>query len=45
MIASIDDTLSRMSGATLVDHFYADALATLSDRMQGLAHSLGLGVR
>jgi putative nucleotidyltransferase with HDIG domain len=44
-LASIDDTLAHMSGTTLVDHFYSDALATLSDRMQRLAQSLGLGVR
>ncbi|MDH4139829.1 MAG: HD domain-containing protein, partial [Coriobacteriia bacterium] len=36
----VDETMGRMSGETLVDHFYADAMATLSDRMRLLAHSL-----
>ena len=38
----VDQTMGRMSGHTLVDHFYADAVGGLSDRMRRLAHSLDL---
>ncbi len=38
----LDATLSRVSGSTLVDHFYADAYAGFSERMQQLAAELGL---
>ena len=40
----VDKTMGRMSGHTLVDHFYSDAVAGLSDRMRRLAHSLDLYV-
>ncbi|MHB9004165.1 MAG: HD domain-containing phosphohydrolase [Coriobacteriia bacterium] len=36
----MDETMGRMSGASLVDHFYADAAGGLSDRMRTLAVSL-----
>jgi putative nucleotidyltransferase with HDIG domain len=36
----MDETMGRMSGASLVDHFYADAAGGLSDRMRALAVSL-----
>lgn len=36
----MDETMGRMSGASLVDHFYADAAGGLSDRMRALAISL-----
>lgn len=36
----MDETMGRMSGASLVDHFYADAAGGLSDRMRMLAVSL-----
>jgi putative nucleotidyltransferase with HDIG domain len=35
-----DETMGRMSGTTLVDHFYADALSALSGRMQRIASEL-----
>jgi len=38
----VDETMGRMSGHTLVDHFYADAVAALSDRMRRLVDSLQL---
>jgi hypothetical protein len=37
----LDDAMSRTSGATLIDHFYADAFAGLSSRMRRLASELG----
>ncbi len=37
----VDRAMSEASGASLVDHFYADALAGLSTRMQGMAEALG----
>lgn len=37
----MDETMGHMSGASLVDHFYADAAAGLSERMRLLALSLG----
>lgn len=37
----MDETMGHMSGSSLVDHFYADAAANLSDRMRMLAVSLG----
>jgi len=36
----VDATIGRLSGATLVEHFYVDALNGLSVRMQGLAREL-----
>ncbi len=36
----IDATMGRMSGHTLVDHFYADALGGLSERMRRIATRL-----
>ncbi len=36
----LDETMSQVSGETLVDHFYSDAMAGLSDRMRLLAHGL-----
>lgn len=36
----IDAVMGRLSGQTLVDHFYADALAGISDRMRELARDL-----
>lgn len=36
----IDIVMGRLSGQTLVDHFYADALAGFSDRMRELASEL-----
>lgn len=38
---TMDEMMGRMSGATLVDHFYADAAAGLSERMRDLAVALG----
>jgi len=38
----MDRTMGRMSGHTLVDHFYADAVSGLSERMQRLADDLEL---
>ena len=40
----MDTTMGHMSGQTLVDHFYADAMAGLSDRMRRLAFALDLHV-
>lgn len=37
----MDETMGHMSGSSLVDHFYADAAASLSERMRLLAISLG----
>jgi len=37
----MDETMGHMSGSSLVDHFYADAAASLSERMRLLAVSLG----
>jgi len=37
----MDETMGHMSGSSLVDHFYADAAANLSERMRLLAISLG----
>lgn len=36
----MDELMGRMSGASLVDHFYADAAAALSERMRLLAIDL-----
>jgi putative nucleotidyltransferase with HDIG domain len=35
-----DETMGKMSGTTLVDHFYTDALSALSGRMQRIAAGL-----
>lgn len=40
-LSIVDDTMSRTSGRTLVDHFHVDALATLSERMRQLSAALG----
>jgi hypothetical protein len=37
----IDVVMGRVSGVTLVDHFYADAFASLSGRMRDTANALG----
>ncbi len=44
VLRMMESTMGNMSGHTLVDHFYADAMAGLSDRMRRLAHSLELYV-
>jgi len=36
----IDAAIGRLSGGTLVEHFYDDALSGLSDRMRQLASDL-----
>jgi putative nucleotidyltransferase with HDIG domain len=36
-LEQIDATMSRTSGNTLVDHFYTDAMAGLSERMRAMA--------
>jgi putative nucleotidyltransferase with HDIG domain len=36
-LSIFEDAMGRMSGTTLVDHFYDDAVAALSERMQGMA--------
>ncbi len=36
----IDQTMGRMSGHTLVEHFYADSIAVLPDRMKCMARRL-----
>ncbi len=40
----LDVIMGRLSGHTLVDHFYTDALAGLSERMRDIARALGLYV-
>ncbi len=40
----IDTTMGRMSGNTLVDHFYSDAMEALPERMRCLATRLGFYV-
>lgn len=40
VLRRIDSVMGRLSGQTLVDHFYDDALAGFSDRMQDLAREL-----
>ena len=40
-----DETMSRMSGTTLVEHFYSDALSGLSGRMQRIAEGLEFNLR
>ena len=37
----VNDMMAKMSGTTLADHFYADAMGLLSERMQRLARMLG----
>lgn len=41
-IREMDDVIAHTSGATLVDHFYADAAGSLSQRMQRLVRELRL---
>ena len=36
----VDSTMGRMSGHTLVDHFYTDAMEGLSERMRSIASHL-----
>ncbi|MDA3937288.1 MAG: HD domain-containing protein [Actinomycetota bacterium] len=38
----LDAIMGRLSGHTLVDHFYTDALSSLSERMRDIARALGL---
>ena len=40
-IRMVDDMMAGMSGTTLVDHFYSDAMESLSERMQRLARMFG----
>jgi putative nucleotidyltransferase with HDIG domain len=42
---SVDATLGKMSGATLVDHFYTDAYEGFSARLRRLADALGFRAR
>jgi putative nucleotidyltransferase with HDIG domain len=39
----LDASIARLSGGTLVDHFYADAMSSLSTRMRALATALDFG--
>ena len=41
-MSALDETLGRVAGSTLVDHFYTDAYAGFSERMRRLAGELGL---
>jgi len=41
-LRQLDDTIGRLAGTTLLDHFYVDALDTLTGRMRRLATELGL---
>ncbi len=43
-LRTIDSTMGRMSGNTLVDHFYSDAMDVLPERMRCLATRLGFYV-
>lgn len=40
VLRRMDATMGRLSGSTLVDHFYTDALETFSGRMRALAADL-----
>ena len=40
-LGKVDELMARVSGDTLVDHFYQDALAGFSGRMHRLARDLG----
>ncbi|MDZ4064228.1 MAG: HD domain-containing phosphohydrolase, partial [Coriobacteriia bacterium] len=40
-LSIVDTAVSRTSGHTLVDHFHADSLAMLSERMRRLSAALG----
>jgi hypothetical protein len=42
VLDQIELIIGRYSGATLVEHFFSDALGELSARMQALARELGL---
>jgi len=39
-LRKVDATISRFSGGTLLDHFYADALVGVSEHMRALAREL-----
>ena len=41
-MGALDATLTRVSGSTLVDHYYTDAYAGFSERMRRLGGELGL---
>jgi putative nucleotidyltransferase with HDIG domain len=42
VLAQVEVIIGRLSGGTLVEHFFADALGDLTSRMQTLARELGL---